>query len=472
MRVLTIEFYNIRLFFITFANELKFIETFFVMIDAKAIYIILIYAVCITPIILGLFLFLFSIPKSLELKPYLLSRKVLAIAYLAMGVLNVLGAAASGKQLGENAFMMANLTLIVASCQAHPFTFAIITLIDPDFVSHRWNKWQWCFITAGCTGVITGFFLDLLAWQYIVFILFLAFYIYQLIHYTWLFIKKKKSYINKVENYFSGYEIYLLKWIDIAFFSALSIGISALFTAVFPSIWFSIILCLICCAFYLFFAIKYLEYPQLFNKIQAVIWSKKNTSYPIGMHLKQDTIEQKMEEWIKEKHFLQQEITIKDLSRELGFKQRTVLFYINIHLQMNFKNWLLYLQKKENQQKLKETKTQLDENKDIFVRFEQLITSEKLFLVPDLQREDAAKKLNTNTVYLSAAIRENTNQSFGDYINCLRLDYARLLLSDPNKKHMLISLIATDSGFKSLRTFNRAFKERFGITPGEEKDGG
>jgi len=442
------------------------------MFDAKSIYIILIYAVCITPIILGIFLFLFSIPKSLELKPYLLSRKVLAIAYLAMGILNVLGAAALGKQLGEDAFMMANLTLIVASCQAHPFTFAIITLIDPTFTSHRWNKWQWCFITTGCTGVITGFFFDIFVWQFIVFILFLAFYIFQLIHYTWLFLKKKKLYINKIENYSSGYEIYLLKWIDIAFFSALSIGVSALFTAIFPNLWFSNILCVVCCAFYLFFAIKYLEYPQLFNKIQSVILSKNDNSHPIETRLQHDALELKLEEWIKEKRFLQQGITLDDLSRELGFKQRSVSFYINVHLQMNFNSWLNYLRQKEHQRKLKESKTLSDESKDIFAHFEQLMTNEKLYLIPDLQREDAAKKLNTNTVYLSAAIRENTNQSFGDYINCLRLDHARHLLSDPNKKHKLISLIATESGFKSLRTFNRAFKERFGITPGEEKEGG
>ena len=442
------------------------------MIDAKAIYIILIYAVCITPIILGIFLFSFSIPKSPELKSYLLSRKVLAIAYLGMGILNVLGAAASGNQLGEDAFMMANLTLIVASCQAHPFTFAIIILIDPSFASNRWNKWQWCFITTGCVGVITGFFFDLPVWQYIVFFSFLSFYSFQLVHYTCLFLKKKKSYINKAEKYFSSYDIYLLKWINIAFFSALFIGISALFVAVFPNLWFSNILCLVCCAFYLFFAIKYLEYPQFFSKIQHFIWSKNDHHHLIETHLHHYTLEQKLEEWIKEKRFLQQGITIKDLSSELGVKQRTVSFYINFHLQMNFKSWLSYLRQKENQLTLKETRTQTDENKDIFARFEQLITKEKLYLTPDLQREDAAKKLNTNTVYLSAAIRENTNQSFGDYVNFMRLDYARHLLSDPNKKDKLISLIATESGFKSLRTFNRAFKKRFGITPGEEKETG
>ena len=279
-------------------------------------------------------------------------------------------------------------------------------------------------------------------------------------------------YISRIENYFSGHEFYLLKWINIAFFSALSIGISALITAVFPNLWFSNILCIVCCIFYLFFAIKYLEYPQLFNEIQPVIWSKNTTVNSVETHLHNDTLVQKLEEWIREKRFLQQGITIRDLSRELGVKQRTISFYINVHLQMNFKNWLLYLQQKEHQIELKEAITHSNENKDLFARFEQLMNSQKLYLIPDLQREDAAKKLNTNTVYLSVAIRECTNQSFGDYINCMRLDHARHLLSDPNKKSNLISLIATESGFKSLRTFNRAFKERFGITPGEEKEGG
>ena len=442
------------------------------MIDAKATYNILIYAVSIIPITLGLFLFLFPIQKNQELKHYMLSRKVLAIAYLAMGILSILNVAVSGDQLGEDAFRTASLTLIVASCQAYLFTYAIIILIEPAFASYKWNKWQWYFISAGCTGIISCLFFDLHVWQYIVFALFFAFYTYQLIYYTFLFLKKKKLYISKIENYFSGYEIHWLRWIDIAFFSALTIGISALFSVIFNNLWFRNVFSVTCCVFYLFFTIKYLEYPNLFNKLQPVIDPQKDTFRLNRKDIQNDTMEQKLEEWIREKRFLQQGITIRDLSRELGVKQRTVSFYINVHLQMNFKSWLLYLREKEHLTKLKEKRTQSDDSKDIFARFEQLMINEKLFLVPNLQREDAAKKLNTNTVYLGSAIRESTNQSFGDYINCLRLDYARLLLSDTNKKHKLISHIAIDSGFKSLRTFNRAFKERFGITPGKEKDGG
>ena len=159
-------------------------------------------------------------------------------------------------------------------------------------------------------------------------------------------------------------------------------------------------------------------------------------------------------------------ISMKDLAQELDEKQSTISFYLNVHLQMNFKSWLLYLREKEQRVILKETQSRYSE---LFAQIEQLMATEQLYLNPDLQRDDVAKKLYSNTVYVSAAIREKTGISYGDYINSLRLNYAHDLLSSPRKGDKLISNIATESGFKSLRTFNRAFKDRFGVTPGEGK---
>ena len=438
------------------------------MPDAKSIYSILIYGVSIIPTTLGLLMLFFADPKNRELKPYLLSRKALAIAYIAMGALNILEIVVMGDQLGEDKFKTANITLIIASCQANLFTYALIILIDPAFSSLRWNKWQWGFISGGCIGIISGLFLDLPIWINVVFFLFLAFYLYQLIFYTFLYLKKKKSYINRVDNYFSGNEIYLLRWIDIAFFSALSIGLCALIMVLFTSIWFGNFFSIACCVFYLLFTVKYLEYPRLFEKLQPVIKPPQDDIRSTEADKQRNTLEQKLELWIREKHFLQPGITTRDLSQKLGIKRHTVIFYINVHMQMNFKNWLLYLKQKYHHPTLKDAEAQSANSLNLFTRFEKLMKSEKLYLIPDLQREDAAKRLHTNTVYLNEAVREHTRKSFGDYINDLRLDHARNILNDPKENHKLFSIIATESGFKSLRTFNRKFKERFGITPGEE----
>ena len=157
-------------------------------------------------------------------------------------------------------------------------------------------------------------------------------------------------------------------------------------------------------------------------------------------------------------------ISMKDLAQELDVKQSTVSLYINVHLLMNFKSWLLYLREKEQWVIMKETPSQ---HSELFARIEQLMATEQPYLNPGLSRDDVAKLVCSNTVYISTAIREKTNLSFGDYVNRLRLDYAHDLLSDPEKDGKRILDIATESGFKSMRTFNRAFKDRFGITPGE-----
>ena len=435
------------------------------MSDAKTTYIILNYGISIIPFMMGLFLLLFPVPKSHGLKPYVLSRKALAIAYLMLGSLNALEGVLMGDQLGEDIFLIANICLVVAMGQAYLFTYALVILMEPSFASNRWNRVQWCCIAGGFIAVITGFWVGVDMWQYIIFGAFLAFYLYQLIHYTLLFLRKKRSYIARVDNYFGGGEMYWLRWVDVAFLSALLIGISALFSAIFSDIWFNNVFIAACCVFYFAFALKYAEYPQLFDDLQHVI--KSDDDVP-GHVEERSTMIEKLEVWIKEKRFVGQYISVNDLARELDVKPSTILFYINVHLQMNFRSWLLYLREKEQREALKEMESR---HSELFAEIEQLAFTGQHYLDPDfLSREEMAQKLATNTVYISAAVREKTGLSYGDYIKNLRLDYAHGLLSDPQKSEMLILDIATRSGFKSLRTFHRAFKDRFGITPGEGKD--
>lgn len=53
---------------------------------------------------------------------------------------------------------------------------------------------------------------------------------------------------------------------------------------------------------------------------------------------------------------------------------------------------------------------------------------------------------------------------FSNYLNQLRVDYARKLLRDTELK---IIDIATETGFESLRTFNRAYKLNYSETPSD-----
>jgi AraC-like DNA-binding protein len=57
--------------------------------------------------------------------------------------------------------------------------------------------------------------------------------------------------------------------------------------------------------------------------------------------------------------------------------------------------------------------------------------------------------------------------SVSELIWSRRLDQARRDLADPLRSHISVTAIAYDVGFKDSAHFSRAFKNRFGLTPGE-----
>jgi AraC-like DNA-binding protein len=109
-----------------------------------------------------------------------------------------------------------------------------------------------------------------------------------------------------------------------------------------------------------------------------------------------------------------------------------------------------------------------DTDDELFLRLKELMEKEKLYTSPDLSRKTLSEKLNTNEMYLIDSIKKNFNLTFNDYVNLLRLEHARNLLSDSNS-NITIEGVALDSGFGSRNTFYRLFRERYGLTPAEFK---
>ena len=77
-----------------------------------------------------------------------------------------------------------------------------------------------------------------------------------------------------------------------------------------------------------------------------------------------------------------------------------------------------------------------------------------------------AKKLNTNTTYLSQIINEQKGMTFKNYITELRINYVlRKLKNDKVMRSYTVKAIAQELGFKSEGAFSRAFKKQTGIYP-------
>ncbi len=70
--------------------------------------------------------------------------------------------------------------------------------------------------------------------------------------------------------------------------------------------------------------------------------------------------------------------------------------------------------------------------------------------------------LGLSTSHLSHLFIEQLNIGFRQYVNTLRIDYAKRLLRDPS---VSVTEVCYKCGYENLRTFNRAFLAECGDTP-------
>lgn len=96
-------------------------------------------------------------------------------------------------------------------------------------------------------------------------------------------------------------------------------------------------------------------------------------------------------------------------------------------------------------------------------KFDEMMHNDKAFLDPDLSIDSLSKKLESNRTYISKIVNVQYKTDFRNYINILRINHAKSLISEDPDASM--EYIALKSGFKTLSQFSRKFKEIDGDTP-------
>ena len=95
-----------------------------------------------------------------------------------------------------------------------------------------------------------------------------------------------------------------------------------------------------------------------------------------------------------------------------------------------------------------------------------LMREEKLFLNPGLRFNEFAAHLPLSEPKLRKTINHELGFGhFTNFVNHFRVDHAKALLQDPDRAHEKIIAIALDSGFNSLPSFQRVFKQSVGMSP-------
>lgn len=102
---------------------------------------------------------------------------------------------------------------------------------------------------------------------------------------------------------------------------------------------------------------------------------------------------------------------------------------------------------------------------EILMKIEKL-EGQHYFLRQDCTLHNMAKRLKTNTSYLSKIINAHFNKSFSVYVNELRINYVLIELKNNKRlRSYSVKAISEEIGYKSTDSFTKYFKQATGITP-------
>lgn len=168
---------------------------------------------------------------------------------------------------------------------------------------------------------------------------FVIFYFGLLIRFSIVFIRERKRFCEKIENYFSNTEQVQLRWASISFTLAIIIGILNLVIYTVPTRFYAACITFILGGFYLIFAIQYINY-QLFDAL--IYHATESNNIPEKAEKTDDRqLEKKIDQWRhSQKQYLIQGITIEDVASQLNVNRKTLSSHINSVYGCNFNSWI------------------------------------------------------------------------------------------------------------------------------------
>ena len=104
----------------------------------------------------------------------------------------------------------------------------------------------------------------------------------------------------------------------------------------------------------------------------------------------------------------------------------------------------------------------------VLTRLNRRFQPERLYAQTSLTISELAELLGTQEHVLRRVINYGLGfRNFSDFLHVHRLNEASRRLRDPEQRRVPVLTIALDVGYASIGPFNRAFRERFGVTPSE-----
>ncbi|WP_255462912.1 AraC family transcriptional regulator [Flavobacterium sp. LPB0248] len=123
----------------------------------------------------------------------------------------------------------------------------------------------------------------------------------------------------------------------------------------------------------------------------------------------------------------------------------------------------------DTQLKKENANLSIDEAKENKIVEKLLALEEKLeYLNADFTLSYVAKKIKTNTTYLSYVVNKRFGKSFGEYSNELKINYViNQMITNHLYRKYSTQAIAESVGFKNAVSFAKSFRKRTGVSPAQ-----
>lgn len=94
------------------------------------------------------------------------------------------------------------------------------------------------------------------------------------------------------------------------------------------------------------------------------------------------------------------------------------------------------------------------------------LETDQFYLKPDFTLQTVAKKIKTNTTYLSHIVNKHFHQTFSEYSNDLKIGYViEQMKTNARYREYSTQAIAESVGFKNAVSFTKSFSKKTGVTP-------
>jgi len=297
------------------------------------------------------------LPPDKRLKKYRISLRFLAATYLITAVLKLVDMKLNGAMLD----LISIQTIVIASLQTPVFTFSLITLINPRFVT---RSYLWKHLMPVCI-LIMLYVLVALVWgnpkissfvilklvashpAVVVRGLFLVYYVFQLLFLYRLFCIQAKKYEEKLDNYIADRQYLYLSGVRYLFYAMLVVGICTLLSCFMLTEPLLLVFSIVYTIFYMAFGAYYIRYPHKFANMQQII-------YPLPSFTESSTKDMKRFYWtelknhiIADKYYQQPGINIDEIAQHLKIGRTTLSNFINCEEGLNFNVWINLLRVEE-----------------------------------------------------------------------------------------------------------------------------